>query len=223
MAVLIPPIRTDFLEKDSQGKLTGKVSWHWIKYLMELQGLTPFDVDSLIALTIEETQPVDAAEQAAQEAIIASQPDPTPFNETRAEEIATGVALMLSDPAAAAALTPVQVIGCTIDGGGAVPATGFKSMLVVPYNCFITGWTLVADQAGDCQITISAGTYAAFPVVSSIVAAAPPAMTGMQKNTSTTLTGWTTTIEANTVLSFNLDSVATVTWILLMLQIVRIP
>jgi hypothetical protein len=65
------PIRTDFLEKDSQGKPTGKVSWPWVKWLME-QGTTPppFDPDSILALTIEEGQPTDVSEEAASQAVL---------------------------------------------------------------------------------------------------------------------------------------------------------
>ena len=115
----------------------------------------------------------------------------------------------------------VGAIGITIDGGGSSPATGSKGYIQVPYGCTITGWTLVADQSGSAQITVKKSTYAGFPTTSSIVASAQPALTSAQKNTSTTLTGWTTAITAGDILEFNLDSVATCQRVTLELQITR--
>jgi len=115
----------------------------------------------------------------------------------------------------------IGAIGITIDGGGSPPATGSKGYIQVPYGCTITGWTLVADQSGSAQITVKKSTYAGFPTTSSIVASAQPALTSAQKNTSTTLTGWTTAITAGDILEFNLDSVATCQRLTLELQITR--
>jgi hypothetical protein len=122
---------------------------------------------------------------------------------------------------AAARLGLTQVIGLVIDGGGSTPATGAKGFIAVPFNCTITGWTMLADVSGSDQITISKGTYASYPTVSSIVASAPPNLSSAQKNTTTTLTGWTTSLSTGDILSFNLDSVSTVTRIILELQVIR--
>jgi hypothetical protein len=122
---------------------------------------------------------------------------------------------------AAARLGLTQVIGLVIDGGGSTPATGAKGFIAVPFNCIITGWTMLADVSGSDQITISKGTYASYPTVSSIVASAPPNLSGAQKNTTSTLTGWTTSLNAGDILSFNLDSATTVTRIVLELQVTR--
>lgn len=115
----------------------------------------------------------------------------------------------------------VRSPGFIIDGGGAVPTTGSKKFIQVPVNCTITGWTILADQSGSCQITIKKSTYAGFPATSSIVASAPPSVTTAQKNTSTALTGWTTTLTAGDILECNLDSVASFTWIMIVLQVKR--
>lgn len=119
--------------------------------------------------------------------------------------------------------TSVQngVLGIVIDGGGSTPSTGSKGFLQAPYSCTITGWTMLADQSGSASITVKKSTYAGFPTTSSIVGSAPPNLSSAQKNTSTTLTGWTTTITAGDVLEFNLTSVATVTRIILELQVTR--
>jgi hypothetical protein len=116
--------------------------------------------------------------------------------------------------------TAAGVVGLVIDGGGSLPATGAKGSVQAARNGTITGWTLIADGSGSAQITVSKGTYSAFPTVSSIDASAPPNLSSAQKNTSTTLTGWTTAITAGDVLSFNLDSVSgSITRLTLELQV----
>lgn len=112
-------------------------------------------------------------------------------------------------------------IGIVIDGGGSTPLGGQKGFIQVPFNCTITGWTMVADQTGSAQITVSKGTYGAFPTLTSIDASLPPNLSSAQKNTSTTLTGWTTTINAGDMLGFNLDSASTVTRITLQLLVTK--
>ncbi len=112
-------------------------------------------------------------------------------------------------------------VGVCVDGGGSVPATGSKGFMQVPYNCTITGWTLLADQSGSCQFTVKKSTYSGFPTTASIVASAPPILSSAQKATSTTLTGWTTAITLGDVLEFNLDSSATVIRVILQLQVTK--
>jgi hypothetical protein len=113
------------------------------------------------------------------------------------------------------------IVTLAIDGGGSPPATGAKGTVQCPYAGTLTGWTLLADVSGSAQITVSKGTYSAFPTVASIVASAPPILSTAQKATSTTLTGWTTAVAAGDIFSFNLDSVTTCTRIILELQIAR--
>lgn len=114
-----------------------------------------------------------------------------------------------------------SLAGITIDGGGSVPSTGTKGFIQVPFGCTITGWTIIADQSGSCSIGVKKSTFAGFPTTSSIVASAPPNLSSQQNATSTTLTGWTTTINAGDVLEFDLNSVATCTRITLELQLSR--
>ena len=116
----------------------------------------------------------------------------------------------------------VGVLGIVIDGGGSVPATGRKGFLQVAYNCTVTGWTILGEVSGSAQLTVKKSTYAAFPATAGIVGSAPPAVSGAQKATSTTLAGWTTAITAGDILEFNLDSVTTVTRLTLELQVTKI-
>lgn len=105
----------------------------------------------------------------------------------------------------------VNTIGVTIDGGGSVITTGSKGYIAVPYSCTITGVTLLADQSGSVVIDIKKSTYANFPTTTSIVASAPPTITSAQKNTDTTLTGWTTAVTAGDVIEFLVTSVTSIT------------
>jgi hypothetical protein len=112
-------------------------------------------------------------------------------------------------------------IGITIDGGTAVPSTGSKGFIQVPYAGTITGWTLLANAAGSAQITVKKCAYGTFPTTASIVASAPPAMTGVQKQTSTSVGTWTRAFSAGDVFEFNLDSVTTCLRLTLELQITK--
>lgn len=120
---------------------------------------------------------------------------------------------------AIAASISAGVLGIVIDGGAAPPATGSKGFLQVPYACVINSWTMIADQSGSAQITVKKSTYSGFPTTASIVASAQPKLTSAQKNTSSTLTGWTTTLAAGDILEFNLDSVTTCLRLILELQV----
>lgn len=124
---------------------------------------------------------------------------------------------------AGAAVTLVQSLGITIDGGGAVITTGVKGYLQVPFACTITGWTLLADVSGSAVVDVWKDTYANAPPVvgDTITAAAKPTLSAAVKGQSTTLTGWTTSVNANDVLAFNVDSVATVTRITVQLTVSR--
>jgi hypothetical protein len=115
-----------------------------------------------------------------------------------------------------------QIITLTIDGKGSVPSTGSYGYIQVPYNATITGWTMLANASGTAQITVKKCAYASLPTTVSIVASAPPNLTGPQQfNTSTNIGTWTTSLLAGDVLEFNLDSAGTVTRLNLDLFIVK--
>jgi hypothetical protein len=108
----------------------------------------------------------------------------------------------------------LRELGATIDGGGSAITTGAKKVyLRVPWNCTITGWTILLDQSGSIVIDVWKDTYANFPptVADTITASAKPTVTTATKATSTTLTGWTTALAAGDVLEFNVDSITTAT------------
>ena len=110
-----------------------------------------------------------------------------------------------------------------IDGGGRVISTGLKGFLEVPFNCTITGWTLLADQSGSIVIDVWKDSYGNFPptVADTIAGTEKPTLASVQKNQDLTLSTWTTGLLQGDVLGFNVDSVTTVTWIALALRVTK--
>jgi hypothetical protein len=103
-------------------------------------------------------------------------------------------------------------VGIILDNGSSAITTGIKGDIVIPFNCDITGWTLLADQSGSIVIDLWRDSYANFPPVvgDSITASAKPTISSATKGQSSTLTGWTVGVTAGDVLRVNVDSAATI-------------
>jgi hypothetical protein len=114
----------------------------------------------------------------------------------------------------------VGVVGVTIDGGGAVPATGKQYSIICPYKGQIFGASLVSDQAGSCVIDVWKAQYPTVPTVAnSIAASALPTLSSAQVMLDLTLAGWTTLVQAYDVFGFNLNSVSGLTRVTLELLV----
>lgn len=114
--------------------------------------------------------------------------------------------------------------GFVIDGGGSTITTGVKYDYPVPYDATITGWEIVADQTGSIVVDIWQDTYANFPPTNadSITTSEKPTLSSAQKNTDTSLNsgnGWAVT--GGRYLRFNVDSVATVTRVVIKCFVTR--
>jgi hypothetical protein len=108
-----------------------------------------------------------------------------------------------------------------IDGGGSAITTGIKGDLEIPFACTIEAVTLLADQSGSIVVDIWKDTYANFPptVADTITASAKPTLSSANKSQNTTLTGWTTTVNAGDIIRFNVDSATTVQRVTLSLKV----
>jgi len=117
----------------------------------------------------------------------------------------------------------IACIPLIIDGSGSVITTGIKGDLEIPFDCTINRVTLLADQSGSIVIDIWKDTYANYPptVADTITASAKPTLSTADKSQDSTLTGWTTTITAGDTLRFNVDSIATITRVLLSLKVTK--
>lgn len=107
------------------------------------------------------------------------------------------------------------------DGGGVAITTGEKGHLEIPFNCEIQRVTLLADQTGSIKIDIWKDTYANFPPTDAdtICGANEPEIASGVKDQDATLTDWTKTIAAGSILAFNVDSAATITRLTISLKV----
>lgn len=109
-----------------------------------------------------------------------------------------------------------------IDNGASVITTGIKTDIPIFFNCQIVGVELLANISGSFVLDIWKNTYANYPptVADTITAGAKPTLSGI-KYLDTTLTGWTTTINAGDTLRFNVDSASTVNRVTCALKLQR--
>jgi hypothetical protein len=109
------------------------------------------------------------------------------------------------------------------DNSGAVLGTGIQGDILIPFACTITAVTLLADQTGSMVVDLWKLGYTSFPptVGNSICASALPTISSASKYDDTTLTGWTTSINAGDVIRVNINSCSTITRFSLILNVSR--
>jgi hypothetical protein len=102
--------------------------------------------------------------------------------------------------------------GLTIDGGGSPVTAGVKGYISVPFACTITGWDVVADQAGSITIEV-AKKAGGVPntTTDKISASSPIALAAAQIVQNGSIAGWTTAVAAGDVIGFNVTAATTVT------------
>lgn len=123
--------------------------------------------------------------------------------------------------AALATNTKVRIIGGTKDGGGLAISSGkIKGFVQVPYSGTITAWAIGVD-AGTATMKawkVAAGT--AVPTSSNSINTSGVAISSGTYIRSTTVTDFTTTtVTANDIFAFNIETVATATELTFQLEI----
>ena len=114
-----------------------------------------------------------------------------------------------------------------IDGVGAPITIGFSGTLLIPYGCVIYNWFLTSDVMGSVQIDIwkmsqDAIRAGGFPsAANTITGSAKPNISANKFGYSAALTGWTTLINQNDVLAFNVDTASSLVRVTLVLQCVK--
>jgi len=141
-----------------------------------------------------------------------------------------GVGIDITNPAGTAGNPSIGLsanakkrsFGITIDGGGSAITTGIKGDIVVPFDGTITGWTILADQSGSIVIDVWKDTYTNYPptVADTIAGSEKPTLASASKNQDLTLSTWTVAVTAGDIIRFNVDSITTVTRVLLSIDIV---
>lgn len=116
----------------------------------------------------------------------------------------------------------VATIGVSIDGSGGTITVGQKGYVQVPYACTITSWRIIANTSGSVVIDIWKTAAPSIPTAGgTITGSAKPTLTTQQTNASSTLTGWTTTINANDIIGFNVDSASVVSFVTLQIFVTK--
>jgi hypothetical protein len=114
---------------------------------------------------------------------------------------------------------PTRAIGYVFDGGGSTLPAGRTGYYTVPFSCTIRAWNLTVDTGTVTIDAWKAATGAGIPTVSNtITASATPAIASGTALHSTTLTGWTTAVNANDVFGFNVKAVSSATLASLVLE-----
>ena len=124
-------------------------------------------------------------------------------------------------PAGGGGGASVLPISGTFDGGGSALTVGTKVYVHVPYSGTISKVTMLADVSGSVVVDVWKDTYANYPptVADTIAAAAKPTISSAVKSQDGTLTGWTTSVTAGDIIGFNVDSVTTIAWLIVQLEI----
>ncbi|HZP97230.1 MAG TPA: hypothetical protein VFC31_13000 [Candidatus Limnocylindria bacterium] len=142
----------------------------------------------------------------------------------KVDEILAGGAPQIT-PGAGTQTGEAATLEVVLDGGGMPLAAGIKCDVVVDFDCTVTGWTLLGDQAGSIRIDLWKSTYATFPpVVAGTMPGAnanKPQATGAAKAQGG-VSGWSASaIAAGEIVRVNVDTVATFTRVTLGLTLRR--
>lgn len=111
----------------------------------------------------------------------------------------------------------------TIDGGGSAISTGVAGGLEVPFDCFVTGWTIGATDGntGSIVVDVWKDTYGNFPptVADTIAESEKPTISASNKGQDLSLSTWTQALSQGDWLFFNVDSCSTLTRVTLSLRV----
>jgi hypothetical protein len=122
--------------------------------------------------------------------------------------------------------TTPGVIGsilAVLGDGVTTPSPNTRVDVPVPFDIRLTDWTMVSTYSGSISVDIYHDTYDTFPPepADSITSSSPPSITSGIKAQDATLDGWTTDLDAGTVLRFNVESAAGLKQVSLLLKYVR--
>ena len=84
--------------------------------------------------------------------------------DVRVSDILAGGAPVIT-PGAATETGEAADLEIVLDGGGQPLAAGIKCDVPIDFDCTVTGWTILGDQAGSIRIDLWKSSYATFPPV----------------------------------------------------------
>lgn len=107
----------------------------------------------------------------------------------------------------------IRTIGAAFDGAGsALTTTNAKVYYTVPFACTIAAWNITVDTGTITFDIWKIATGTAIPTITNtITASALPAISTGTAIHSTSMSGWTTSVSANDIFAFVINTVATAT------------
>lgn len=110
--------------------------------------------------------------------------------------------------------------GVSFDGGGSALIAPLSFPLIVPQDCEIVKVVVLTEGGpGDCVLDILKAPFGSYPPTASICASDLPTITADIDYMDSTLTGWTTALDADDTLLVNLTTTDTFTQITMTLYL----
>lgn len=122
--------------------------------------------------------------------------------------------------------TQIGQICAIFDNDSSTIASGSKFRIRTPFAGTITKATAILDQTGDLEVEVRKCTYAQYdggathPVTGDkISGTSPVSVSSAVKSQTSTLTGWTTTVNAGDIFEFYVSSALTATYAIVQLDV----
>lgn len=94
--------------------------------------------------------------------------------------------------------------GLVVDGGGSAITTGSKGYKYIPWDCTVTGWSILSDISGSAVVDVKRSGV-------SLAGTEKPTLSASTNNSDLSLSTWTTSLLAGDVVEFVVDSAASLT------------
>jgi hypothetical protein len=112
-----------------------------------------------------------------------------------------------------------RTINYIVDSGSIAMIAGNKGSVTLDVSGILENIVILSDQEGDLVLDIKKSNYSTFPTFSSIVGGTYVQMTNARKVRDDTLSGWTTTIVAGDILTFDVVAVNNINRFLISLKL----
>jgi len=108
----------------------------------------------------------------------------------------------------------------SIDGSGYIPPTGDKTVIVVPYDCYVTNATVIGNTTGTALINVSTSTVSTWPS-RTLISSSTISLSNVQTLQITTSSWSNTVLMKGQLILASLQTVNTFTFLTLSLFIVK--
>lgn len=99
-----------------------------------------------------------------------------------------------------------RTINYVVDNGSLPMTAGNKGYITIDVTGIIESWVIIADKSGDLLVDVRKSTFENYPNLVSICGNSLPNLQNQAKNSDNNLVGWTTTLNAGDILSYEVIS-----------------